>query len=110
MKKIGFRQGDVLFAPIDAIPPGCVPIEPENGRLIAARGEASGHHHSFAHDRGATLFRDDSWSGGSNLKLEVVKAVPLEHQEHSALIGVPHAYQGIRQRTYVGGVVKSVVD
>ena len=85
MSKI--RQGDVLIWPVKAIPATVKPVEPEHGRLILARGEATGHHHSFAHNRGATFFREDDTGGGAFLSVSV--PVPLEHQEHSALTVSP---------------------
>ena len=53
------RQGDVLIWPVDTIPTAAAEVPAHGGRLIVAHGEATGHHHSFPHMRGAVLFRDD---------------------------------------------------
>lgn len=107
-KQTGFRQGDVLVIPAKAIPATAKQVDPENGRIILAHGEATGHHHSFAHGRGVTMFRDDG-NGGGNF-LQVTEAAPLVHQEHTALTAEPGAYEVRRQRTYVSGLVRRVAD
>lgn len=68
------RQGDVLLLPVKAVPDGAAPVPPEDGRVVLARGEATLHHHSFAHGRGAALFREDGAGGG--LYLMVTQAPP----------------------------------
>jgi hypothetical protein len=95
-KAKGFRQGDVLVIPTPAIPSTAKPVDPESGRVVLAHGEATGHHHSFAHDRGAVLFREDGTGGGAFLAVTGAPA-PLEHQEHTALIAQPGAYEVVRQ-------------
>ena len=63
-KNTGFRQGDVLVIPVATIPASAQEVQPRNGRLIVAEGEATGHHHSFPHRQGAVMFRDDVAGGG----------------------------------------------
>lgn len=102
------RQGDVLIWPCDAIPAGAVPVDPENGRLIVARGEATGHHHSFPHRPEITLFRDDGSGGGFYVRADI--PVSLEHQEHSALRLAPGVHKVSIQRTFVAGMARRVAD
>ena len=102
------RQGDVLIIPCGKIPTGAARVDPENGRLIVARGEATGHHHSFPHRRGVTLFRDDGAGGGFYIKADI--SVALEHQEHSALMIEPGTHCVIIQRTFASGIVWRVTD
>jgi hypothetical protein len=102
------RQGDVLIWPVTAIPETAVELAPHGGRLIVAHGEATGHHHSFPHLRGAVLFRDDG-SGGT-LYVRADRPTPIEHQEHSALTVSNGASVVIRQRTFVAGLARRVVD
>ena len=40
-----FRQGDVLVVPVDEIPTGLKKVPREQGRLVLAHGEATGHAH-----------------------------------------------------------------
>jgi len=102
------RQGDVLIWPVTAIPQEAVPVKAQNDRLIVAHGEATGHHHSFPHMRGAVLFRDDS--AGGRLYVQAEKSVVLEHQEHSTLTVSKGDNIVIRQRTMSTGLVQRVVD
>ena len=105
-KNKGFRQGDVLVIPTTVIPTSAKPVAPENGRVILAHGEATGHHHSFGHNQGVTMFWDDG--GGSYI--QVTAPTDLVHQEHTALTAQPGAYEVRRQRTYVSGLVRRVGD
>lgn len=102
------RQGDVFIVPCKAIPDGATQISPQNNRLIVAYGEATGHHHSFPHMRGATLFRDDS--SGGRLYVAATEPVALEHQEHHALTINPGKYEVRIQRTMRAGMVRRVED
>jgi hypothetical protein len=72
------RQGDVLLVPIDraASTDGLVRQSPENGHVILARGEHSGHHHSLPANSGAVFFMDTGLGGGGYL--EVPTATVLE--------------------------------
>jgi hypothetical protein len=38
-----YRQGDVLIIPVAGIPDDSEPIARENGRIILAHGEVTGH-------------------------------------------------------------------
>lgn len=40
-----FRQGDVPLIPYTGSLDGLVPVEPQDGKLVLALGEATGHHH-----------------------------------------------------------------
>ena len=108
-KTTAIRQGDVLILPCDAIPATATDAQPENGRLIVARGEATGHHHSFPWQRGAVLFRDDGAGGGAQY-VRVDQPVALEHQEHTALTLPPGNYAVRIQRTMSSGLVRRVAD
>ncbi len=94
-KRIAIRQGDVLVVSGAQIP-AVVPVPPENGRVILAHGEHTGHHHSFGHSREVALFREDGSGGGLFLSVTGTP-MPLEHQEHSALIVAPGVHEVVRQ-------------
>ena len=103
------RQGDVLLLPVSDIPEGAKPVAAETGRLILARGEATGHHHSFALSDRVAMFREDGSGGG--LFLAVTGAsVALEHQEHTAITIAPGRYEVRIQRTYQAGMARRVAD
>lgn len=108
-QKVGGRQGDVLIIPVKSIPTTAKAIEPEDGRLIVARGEATGHHHSFPWQRGATLFRDDG-GGSGGLYFSTNKPMMLQHQEHTAGTIVTGDHKVIIQRTMAARMVRAVAD
>ncbi len=95
----GVRQGDIVLAPITEaqIPKNMSVVAPENGRVIVARGEKTGHHHSILAENVA-LFRDDGAGGGLFLAVSGNAPVKLEHQEHRALDIAPGDYRVIGQR------------
>lgn len=93
-----YRQGDVLLVRIDAIPEGGRAVEAEDGRLILARGEVTGHHHSVA--MVAAELVDVEARG---VFLRIMEATPLVHQEHAAIVLEPGTYEVRRQREYEPG-------
>jgi hypothetical protein len=102
-----YRQGDVLIVPISAIPGDLEKIPRENGRLILAHGEATGHAHAITSSK-ATLFRDPKLNA---MFLQVVEEpVALVHDEHNSIALVPGNYQIIRQREYSPQEIRNVAD
>lgn len=90
-----FRQGDVLLVAVDEAPEG--PRQrAENGRLVLAHGEVTGHHHSVA-VQDAELID----AGARGVFLRIMEATPLEHQEHGAITLPAGDYRVVRQREYV---------
>ncbi len=91
------RQGDVMLVPIAELPKNLHPAPDENGRIIIAHGEVTGHHHSFAMSDRIAMFREDGSGGG--LFLMAQGPVALEHQEHETIPVAPGAWEVRRQRT-----------
>lgn len=102
-----YRQGDVLIIPVRSIPKKLEPVERENGRIVLAHGEVTGHAHAIKNE-GAALFRDP--------KLMAVfmtvngDAVMLEHDEHDTIVIPPGNYQVVRQREYSPEAIRNVAD
>lgn len=94
-----YRQGDVLLIPCTAIPAGAQEEVPEQGRVVLARGELTGHAHTMAADR-VRYFRDDGLSQGY-VRIDGGDPVPLTHEEHAALAIPPGSYRVVRQREYL---------
>jgi hypothetical protein len=90
------RQGDVYFTRISRAPAGR-PLAPEAGRLILARGEVTGHHHSVPAGAG-TLTLDE----GGIMYLTIAQLTAVEHQEHAPVPLEPGIYRVTRQREYAG--------
>ena len=97
-----FRQGDVLLVPVATMPEGR-PVAPEDGRLVLARGEATGHHHSVAVEDGELI------DAAEGVFVRIMMATPLQHQEHDAITLEPGVYRVLRQREYVPGAVDRMV-
>ncbi len=100
------QQGDVLLRKVDAIPEGAKPVVREGGRLILARGEATGHHHAIA-SKDASLFELDGV-----LYLDVRDPVVIEHEEHGPQTLPPGTYRvdKVREHDYFQDAERRVVD
>lgn len=95
-----FRQGDVLLVPCEDIPPGASEETPEDGRVVLAHGEVTGHAHVMRADR-VCYFRDDgTGSGGAYLRVGGKEPVALTHEEHYPLAIPPGNYRVVQQREY----------
>ncbi len=94
-----YRQGDVLLVPCDAVPPGAREQAPDEGRIVLAYGEVSGHAHALPGDR-ARLFREDG-TGQAFLYVPGTAPAALTHEEHGALHVAPGTYRVVRQREYM---------
>lgn len=94
------RQGDVLVVPCPTIPENTTPIPRENGRLVLAHGEATGHAHAITHPD-VTLVTAEQ-AGELRMWMHVTAPEPVElvHQEHDTLLIPPGTYRVIRQREY----------
>ena len=69
-------QGDVLLTKIDALPDGAKKLRTKT----IARGELTGHHHTFAGD--AELYELD----GKGWVVVGEEGAELKHQEHAPLV------------------------
>lgn len=94
-------QGDVIFVPVDWIPPEASQVESEDGRYVVAHSE-TGHHH-IVMDRpevkmfsGMDVFR-------SFLEIEGEQPATVEHlretHTHQPLSLNPGRWMIVRQRT-----------
>jgi hypothetical protein len=103
-----FRQGDVLLIEVaGVIPAEAKRVERDQGRVVLAYGEVTGHSHAIA-DKGAALF-----SAGAERWLRTPKGgAVLYHEEHSR-IELPGAttFKVTIQREYQPGELpRQVVD
>ena len=89
------RQGDVLLVPTmrRKLPQGKA-CEVRDGRLILAYGEATGHHHSVS------VMDAEMVEAAAGVFLRIMRATPLEHQEHMAHVLEPGVYEVRRQVEY----------
>ena len=99
MKEIAkqYRQGDVLLVEIDRPLRTGKPINPEEGRIILARGELSGHTHAIQEGDGRAKFFEGA---GDRRYLLLSEIGRLEHEEHGAIVLEAGWYEVRRQREY----------
>lgn len=103
-----FRQGDVLIVPIKSMPKAVEPIERDQGRVVLAYGEVTGHAHAIK-DQRAALFRDPKLAA-IFMHVSGDGPVALEHDEHDTISVPPGNYQVIRQREYSPEAIRNVAD
>jgi len=97
-----------LIVPVKSMPKKLEPIARENGRVILAHGEVTGHAHAIKDER-ATLFRDPKLAAVF-LNVSGDGLVALEHDEHDRIEIPPGSYRVIRQREYSPEAIRNVAD
>jgi hypothetical protein len=82
------------------------PIQPENGRIILAHGEPTGHHHSVP----VADVVESVIQGSGEMFLSFCRDSVLSHQEHGE-IGIPKGtYRAVRQQEYTPDAYRNVAD
>lgn len=107
-KRTMYRQGDVLVLRVDSIPAGGKPVERENGRIVLAHGEVTGHSHAIP-SRDAR-FTAVVAAGAERRFLDAKKPVKLLHEEHGEIIIARGTYEVVIQREYEPGAIRNVAD
>ena len=105
-----YRQGDVLVVPIGEgdLPTEAIPAPRDrSGRLILARGEATGHAHVVTGEGLRLLCLPDDLE---SMFLHVQGYGRLGHEEHAPIALPAGYYRVVRQRVYVPGAVRPVLD
>lgn len=97
-KPLMFRQGDVLLRRIDKIPEGLHTVPRENGRVVLAHGEVTGHAHAIDSSEVAFLAADVAELERAFLLVE--EEVAVVHEEHDTITLPPGSYEVRRQREY----------
>jgi hypothetical protein len=99
------RQGDVLLVRRSAKPLGAGRLPRENGAVVLAHGEVTGHKHQLRGPQ-VNYYRDSgheyiSIAGGSE---------PLVHEEHSALLMPPGDFELGQQVEFSPAELRNVAD
>ena len=109
------RQGDVFLKSVARIPAGAVEVKLDNGEVVLAYGEVTGHKHRICHfmDTGALPAR--LFEAGDMRFLDVQEPTNLVHEEHATVALQPGVYKvskfGIgTQREYSPEAIRSVAD
>ena len=111
-----FRQGDVIIIRADPeVEKLGAPVPRENGRVVLAHGDLTGHAHVIRSPEAELFERLDQTSDeaaqalGARI-LRTFFTVQLRHEEHAA-IDIPPGYWLVRvQREYSPGELRNVAD
>lgn len=95
-----YRQGDVLIIAVAAVPGRAVPVPRDQGEVVLAYGEVTGHRHAIAEPHAELLALPDQEIERRFLRIVGDKAL-LRHEEHDTITLPPGTYQVVRQREYV---------
>jgi hypothetical protein len=101
-----YRQGDVLIVGVPTVPEDAQPLSRDQGRIVLAFGEATGHAHAIA-DPGAILM--ETRRGERFLQVLAEGGVLLRHDEHDPILLSHGTYQVRRQREYAPGAAWRMV-
>ena len=97
-----WRHGDVLIAPIPAIPEASTRLP----HTVVARGEVTGHAHRLLEHKAAEL-----WELDGSLYLKVTaEAATIVHEEHKSITLPRGSYRVWIQREYSPAAIRRVVD
>lgn len=103
-----YRQGDVLIRRVQSIPGQTEPIARDNGRIVLAYGEVTGHAHAIV-DEAAELVITDT--NERFLRIMNQSGVELRHEEHATITLPAGDYRVVQQREYVAPeIVRQVMD
>lgn len=93
-----------MLVPVKEVPENLVEVPRENGRIVLAEGEATGHLHAI--DSPEALFRAVDLDEIEGRFLEIEAEVELTHPEHDTIVLEPGKYEVRRQRVYseAGGI------
>jgi hypothetical protein len=91
-----YRQGDVLLVQVDKLPNDCEEVKRDNGRVVLAYGEVTGHAHAL-HGSGVYLYAQPK---SKARHLRIVETDYLRHEEHTHQAIPPGIYRVIVQSEY----------
>lgn len=122
-----FRQGDVLVIYVDRLPANTTKRARENGRVVLAHGEVTGHAHAITERKCVHYDAPDAVSAAQALLksvglereitpensptfLDLEVETPLEHEEHSTINLPAGKAVVLRQREYAPEQIRQVAD
>jgi len=93
-----YRQGDVVLVRVAELSEATVAVPREDGRLVLAEGEATGHAHVIEAEEATLVTMGQAWE--LYLLVEGSEPVALTHEEHDSISVPPGWYRVVRQREY----------
>jgi hypothetical protein len=99
-----YRQGDVLIMSVDEVPVDLEEIPRDNGRVVLAYGEVTGHAHAIKEPN--VRFLRDKITSDRFLDVKPTNdnkhaPVKLVHEEHAPIALPPGKYKVVTQREFV---------
>lgn len=104
-----YRQGDVLIEAIGRLPRDLKPLARDNGRVVLAYGEITGHAHAIA-DVQAEGLAHERVTEVEFLRVLAEAGVELRHEEHATITLPKGDYRIKRQREYTPFGERRVAD
>lgn len=103
-----YRQGDILVISTDSLPDGLTEVPRDDGRVILAYGEVTGHAHAIGES-------DVHLLEGANLEDRFLQVLAdggclLVHDEHASIRLPAGNYIVRRQREYSPEAIRRVAD
>jgi predicted phosphodiesterase len=102
-----YRQGDILLVPTN-VPRKAKAVYRENGRLVLAHGEVTGHAHAILETSAELVTQEQA--DDLYLLVHGSEHVDLVHEEHGTISVDPGAYKVVRQREYAPEETRLVAD
>lgn len=96
-----WRHGDVLIAPVEAIPASAK----SRKQPVLAYGEVTGHSHRIENPE-----RVELWESGDEIFLKVLETTRVVHEEHKPITLPPGTYRAWKQREYTPQEIRYVRD
>jgi hypothetical protein len=102
------RQGDVLLERVSALPAGAIRKPTDQGRVILAYGEVTGHAHVVETD--AEIVEAFLAEMDGETYLAAPGGAQVVHEEHGTVTLPPGTYKVVRQREYSPQQIRNVAD
>jgi|SRR5712664_278230 len=102
-----YRQGDVFIVEVLSIPKQVKNIPLENGKIVLAHGEATGHTHAIDASKLAVFVVNEQTQ---ERFLQLKGMATLRHEEHSEIQLPAGNWQVIRQQEYTPRAWRTVAD
>lgn len=94
------RQGDVLIVPVTNVPKSAKRVKRDQGRVVLAYGEVTGHAHVILHPDVTLVSQGEADELRMWMTITAPEPVELTHEEHDTLLVPPGNYEVRRQREY----------
>lgn len=102
-----FRQGDVLIRQVGQTPDGLEQVPLEDGRVILAHGEVTGHAHAVV---GAVELLASDVAEIRKRFLRAEREAQVVHEEHDTITLPPGLYEVGIQLEYAPEEIRTVAD